>query len=39
VGPNRDIFFHDKLGVNPSLKNPDLQPRWKPAPPRLRKNP
>lgn len=39
VGPNTPIIFHDKMGVGPSLINPDLQPGWKPAPRSLRNNP
>src|SRR5262249_55960913 len=36
VGPNRDIFYHDKRGRGPTLLNPDLQPNWRPAPRRYR---
>lgn len=39
ANPQSDIFFHDKQRLVPSLRNPDLQPGWKPAPPKHRKDP
>ncbi|MBL7188439.1 MAG: hypothetical protein ISS70_19100 [Phycisphaerae bacterium] len=37
VGDEVDIIYHDKMGKNPSLINPDKQSGWKPASPRHRK--
>lgn len=37
--PDADIYFHDKHGQHPPLKNPDLDPSWRRAPSKLRKDP
>jgi hypothetical protein len=38
VGSSVEIIFHDKHGIGPSLINPDLQPGWRTAPIKYRKN-